>query len=67
MLYSTARDLKELYIIPGPNIDCPSRLGTWLGLRILESYYTNNTDLNLQDILLESDYKKILNQSNYHP
>jgi len=67
LLYSTARDLKELYIIPGPNIDCPSRLGTWLGLRILESYYTNNTDLNLQDILLESDYKKILNQSNYHP
>ena len=67
LLYSTARDLKELYIIPGPNIDCPSRLGTWLGLRILESYYTNNTDLNLQDILLESDYKKILNQSNYQP
>ena len=66
-LYSTDRELKELYIIPGPHLDCPSRLGTWLGLRILESYYTNNTDLNLQDILLDSDYKKILNQSNYQP
>ena len=67
LLYSTSRDLKELYIIPGPNLECPSRLGTWLGLRILESYYKNNPDLNLQDILLESDYKKILNQSNYQP
>ncbi len=66
LIYSSDRELKDLYIIPGPNLNCPTRLGTWLGFRILDSYFTNN-DVSLQDILLEFDFQKILNQSNYQP
>ena len=66
MIYSSDRELKDLYIIPGPNLNCPSRLGTWLGFKILDSYFTNNK-ISLQEILLESDFQKILNKSNYQP
>ena len=67
LLYSSNKDLKELYIIPGPAITCPSRLGVWIGYKILQSYYQNNQELTLREIMLESDYQKILNRSNYQP
>jgi len=66
MIYSSDRELKDLYIIPGPNLNCPSRLGTWLGFKILDSYFINKK-VSLKDILLESNFKKILNESNYQP
>ena len=67
LLYSSNIDLKELYINPGPAINCPSRLGVWIGYQILHGYYQNNKELTLVEIMLESDYQKILNQSNYQP
>jgi hypothetical protein len=66
LLYSTDRELKDQYIIPGPLLNCPNRLGTWVGFRILNSYFQNN-DVSLQDILFEKNYIQILNQSNYQP
>ena len=66
LIYSSDRELKDLYIIPGPNLNCPTKLGTWLGVRILDAYFSNN-DVSLQEILLELDFQKILNQSNYQP
>lgn len=44
----------------------PARLGHFIGWRII-SYYMENNDVSLADLLLETDDQKILKKSKYKP
>jgi hypothetical protein len=45
----------------------PPRTANWIGLQIVRSYMKNNSGVSLQDLMLEKDYQKILNLSQYDP
>ncbi|NLB85997.1 MAG: hypothetical protein GX793_02930 [Bacteroidales bacterium] len=46
--------------------DSPPRTGNWLGFRIVHSYMKNN-DIELDELMEELDFQKILNLSKYNP
>ncbi len=45
----------------------PARAAVWLGYRIVNAYMDHHRDLSLNDLMLENDYQKMLNQSKYNP
>ncbi|MEJ8803542.1 gliding motility lipoprotein GldB [Pontibacter sp. H249] len=52
-----------------PEIDknAPGRLGTWLGWQIVRTYMERNPKVTLQELMAETDYRKIFNESKYKP
>ena len=44
--------------VPVISMDCPGRIGCWIGLRIIESYVRNNKDKNMQLIYNDLKTKK---------
>ena len=48
-----------------PN-NAPSRVGYYIGYRILQDYMQNN-NVSLNDVVKENDYRKILKNSRYKP
>ena len=44
----------------------PGRIGRWLGWKIVHSYMDNH-EVTLEELLMETDYKKIFYNSNYKP
>ena len=52
-----------------PEIDsnAPGRLGTWLGWQIVRAYMERNPNVTLQQLMAETDYRKIFNESKYKP
>jgi len=73
-LFSTSTDLLDKFIHLAPfsqfgsssDTDSPGSVGVWLGLQIWKSYAENN-DIDLIDILNETNYMKVLNNSGYKP
>ena len=47
--------------------DSPSKVGIWLGWRIVKSYMKENPEVTIQELMLNKDYIGILNESNYKP
>ena len=47
--------------------ESPGRLGTWVGLKIIDSYMRKNTNVTLRDLMNENNYQKILENSDYKP
>ena len=47
--------------------DSPGRFGTWLGWQIVQSYMKNNPKITLDDLMKESNYQKMLEESGYKP
>jgi len=48
--------------------ESPGNIGTWLGLRIVESYMANNSNVSLQDLLkTPADAQRFLQESRYKP
>lgn len=43
----------------------PGRVGCWIGLKIIKSYVKQHPDIHLKDLLLESNYHRILEESKY--
>ena len=71
-LFKTESLTLTSYLNDGPftsevSQDAPSRLGTWLGWRITESYMKNNPKVTLQNLISEPDAENILEYSNYRP
>lgn len=71
-LYKTETLVMTSYLNDGPftseiSQDCPARIGTWIGLRIVEQYMNNNQDITLQELMKEGDAQRILQLSNYRP
>ena len=73
-LFSTSPELLERFVFLAPfskfglGVDqkSPGSIGVWLGLQIIKSYVKNN-NISLVELLNETDYMKILNQSGYKP
>ena len=45
----------------------PSKAAIWLGVRIINDYMRHSPDINLQALMKENDYLKILRLSKYKP
>ena len=46
--------------------DSPPRTGNWIGWQIVRSYMKNN-DISLEELMYETNYQKLLNNSQYNP
>ena len=71
-LFSTDLQLIRKYMNDAPftapvSQESPGRLGTWLGWQIVESYMSNNPKISLTDLMKESNYQKMLEDSGYRP
>lgn len=71
-LFKTESVVLTSYLNDGPftaeiSQDAPSRLGTWVGWRIAESYINHNDTVTLQQLMNESDAEHILEYSFYRP
>lgn len=47
--------------------ESPGRAGTYIGWRIFTEYAERNPDLSFSEMMLETDYEKILRLSKYNP
>ena len=67
-LFSGESSLKQQFITPSNSnhLGTPGRFGVWIGWQILRSYYNNNNK-SLEEVLGETNYLKLLNESNYKP
>ena len=67
-LFSGESSLKQQFITPSSSnhLGTPGRFGVWIGWQILRSYYNNNNK-SLEEVLGETNYLKLLNESNYKP
>ena len=73
-LFSTSKDLIDRFINLAPysqfglpnDINSPGSIGAWLGLQIWNSYVAK-TNVSLIEVLNETDYLKVLNNSGYKP
>ncbi len=71
-LYKTESIVMTSYLNDGPftseiSQDCPARVGTWMGMRIVEAYMKNNENVSLQELMEEGDAQMILTKSKYKP
>ncbi len=46
--------------------ESPCRAGVWIGWQIIKSYM-NISKISLQELMVDNDYRKILNESAYNP
>jgi len=73
-LFSSSLDLIDNFISLAPfsqfglptDRDSPGGVGLWLGMQIWDSYMENNS-ISLLEVLNETDYMKVLNNSGYKP
>jgi hypothetical protein len=71
-LFSSDLVLIGKYVNAGPftapiSQDSPGRLGSWIGLQIVESYMRKNSNVSLRDLMKENNYQKMLETSDYRP
>ena len=72
MLYSTNRMDIVRYINPAPStsgfpIESPGRAGVWIGWQIVRQYMKKHPETTLEQLMKNSDFQKILNDSKYFP
>lgn len=71
LLYETNHMLKNKFMGERPNVyeigeKCPGRIGAWVGWEIVKAYMANN-NVTLQELMNETDAKKIFLKSKYRP
>ena len=71
-LFKTETLVLSSYLNDGPftseiSQSAPSRLGTWVGWQIVDSYMEHNDTITLQSLIAEPDAEKILEYSHYRP
>jgi hypothetical protein len=47
--------------------ESPGRIGQWTGWQIVTAYMKNNSNVTLQELMSDCDYKGILQKSGYKP
>ncbi len=72
LVFNTDKFRISQFIREGPftkdfSRESPGRAAVWLGYNIVSAYMDKNKNLNLRNLMYESDYMKILNQSGYNP
>jgi hypothetical protein len=71
-LFSTDLILIKKYMNDAPftspiSQKSPGRLGTWIGMQIVESYMQKNPSVTLPELMSDNDYQKMLENSGYRP
>ncbi len=71
-LFSTSQLVISKYVNPAPfttyfTQESPGQAAIWLGLQIVKNYMENNTSVSLTDLMDETNYQKILEESRYKP
>lgn len=71
-LFSSDLQLIRKYMNDAPftsgiSQESPGRLGTWVGMKIVESYMNKNKDVTLQRLMQLNNYQKLLEESGYKP
>ena len=74
LLFDTSMDVKRRFMFPAPfskfrtdlDTQSPGQIGMWIGYNIVKAY-ADNSELDLKNILKETDSRKILKISNYKP
>jgi len=72
LLFSTDRMSIKRFIDDGPYTSVftdqsPARTGAWLGWQIVRSYMKKNKDVKLADLMNNTDFQGVLNNSEYQP
>jgi hypothetical protein len=72
LLFSTETFKINQYIGDAPfthgfTNESPGKAAVWLGFRIVSKFMERNSDYSLSDLMIESDYQKILNRAKYNP
>lgn len=72
VLFSTSHLIKQKYLQERPKTtevgpECPGRIGTWVGLRIVEKYMEENAGTSLQELMAFPDAAALFKQSKYRP
>ena len=72
LLYEKSPFVVNKYIGERPNtpeIDAtaPGRIGAWVGWQIVQEYMERNPEVTLPELMAETDYSKIFNESKYKP
>jgi hypothetical protein len=71
LLFSTDEMTISKLINPAPfsfsTSEAPGRASIWLGYRITASYMKKNKNITLEELLLDNDYQKILNEAKFKP
>jgi gliding motility-associated lipoprotein GldB len=57
---------------PAPFTNCftaesPGKTGVWIGWQIVRKYMKKHPEVKLSELMMEKDYKKVLNDSGYDP
>lgn len=71
-LFKTEQLLLTSYLNDAPftseiSQEAPPRIGTWIGLRIAESYMQHHPEVSLQQLIANHDAEQILRDSYYKP
>ncbi|TBO44943.1 gliding motility lipoprotein GldB [Pedobacter kyonggii] len=73
-LYETDYQKIQVFLSEGPftpglgeNRDSAPKLGVWMGWQIVRKYMKEHPDVTLQQLMIDNDAQKILNQSKYKP
>jgi hypothetical protein len=72
LLFSSEQNQIMKYLSEGPTTngfpkESPANIGQYIGYRIVNAYLEKHPDTELNTLLNEEDYKKILNESEYKP
>ena len=66
-MFTVAKYLNEAPFTSFFGNESPGQAAVWLGYRIVKQYMDNNTHITLPELMSETDYQKILEQSKYKP
>ncbi|MFC2100543.1 DUF2268 domain-containing putative Zn-dependent protease [Bacteroidota bacterium] len=72
LIFSTDIAVINKFILDGPftgsiSKEAPAKLGVWIGWQIVRKYMNENPGLNLNELLIQADAQKILQESRYKP
>jgi hypothetical protein len=72
LLYEKSPFVVNKYIGERPNtpeVDAtaPGRIGAWVGWQIVRKYMERHPEVTLPQLMAETDYRKIFNESKYKP
>jgi hypothetical protein len=71
VLFSSEIQVMNKFFTDGPFTSgfpgSPSRLGAWIGWQIVRDYMDNQPQVRLQELLVETDSRKVLTRSEYKP
>ena len=72
LVFNTDRFRVNQFVREGPftkdfTTESPARAAVWLGYNIVGAYMNKHKQLTLSDLMYETDYMKILNESGYNP